>query len=398
MEALYTPALIIILLAIISTVISSWLRVSTTLVEIMIGIVAHMAFQYCLPVGILDINATWIQLLAGIGALMLTFLAGTELDPVVIKERWKEAGLIGFASFLVPFLGCAAIAYYGLGWSVKASWLTGIVLSTTSVAVVYAVVLEFGLNKTAYGKSILAACFITDLETVLALGLMFSPFTIKTLIFFAIAILACFIIPRLCKVSFQKFGNKPSEFELKFILSFLLTLGLLALWSGSEAVLPAYMIGMVLASSLGKNHNLIQRLRTITFGFLTPFYFIRAGYLVSVPAIIAAPLSIVLLLFMKMATKGIGVYPITQMFGSSKKEGIYTTLLMSTGLTFGSIAALFGLSHNIIDESTYSLLIAIVIASAIVPTIIANTFYLPRHLLSNQSSRVTAILEPTKTQ
>jgi hypothetical protein len=61
---------------------------------------------------------------------------------------------------------------------------------------------------------------------------------------------------------------------------------------------------------------------------------------------------------------------------------MYTTLLMSTGLTFGSISALFGLTHGVIDRGQYSLLILAVIGSAVVPTLIANAIYLPRHLLA----------------
>jgi glutathione-regulated potassium-efflux system ancillary protein KefC len=158
-------------------------------------------------------------------------------------------------------------------------------------------------------------------------------------------------------------------------------LGGLATWSGSEAVLPAYVVGMALAGSVGKDHSLIRRLRTLTFGLLTPFYFIRAGSLVSLPALAAAPLGFVALLLGKMVSKCIGVYPATQVFRAPRKEAVYTTLLMSTGLTFGTISALFGLSHGIVTQSQYSALVAAVVASAVVPTLIANAYFLPRHLL-----------------
>ena len=152
-------------------------------------------------------------------------------------------------------------------------------------------------------------------------------------------------------------------------------------WADSEAVLPAYLIGMVLAGTVGKDHMLIRRLRTLTFGLLTPFYFIRAGAFVSVPALIAAPGIFLILLAAKIATKLAAVYPVTRFFKSHKTEAMYTTLLMSTGLTFGSISALFGLSQGIIDTSQYSYLVATVVASAVIPILIANAFYLPRHLL-----------------
>ena len=109
-----------------------------------------------------------------------------------------------------------------------------------------------------------------------------------------------------------------------------------ARWAESEAVLPAYLIGMILAGSVGKDHILIRRLRTLCFGFLTPFYFIRAGSFVSVPALIAAPAAFLIMLVTKLITKIAGVYPVTRYFGSPHKEGMYTTLLMSTGLTFGT--------------------------------------------------------------
>ena len=315
--------------------------------------------------------------------MLLTFLAGAELDPVVMRRNWKEASSIGFISFLVPFFGCAAAAYYVLDWTRDASWLAGIAMSTTSVAVVYAVMLEFGFNKTDYGKTVLAACFITDLGTVIALGLMFSPFTYRTLIFVAASVFAFTVLPWLVPRFFKRFGDRPSELEAKFLLLCMFGLGALALWADSEPVLPAYVMGMVLAGTVGRNHALVRRLRTLTFGFLTPFYFIRAGSYVSIPALIAAPAAFFIFLLAKMTAKIIGVYPVTRIFGSPKMEGMYTTLLMSTGLTFGSISALFGLTHSIVDDAQYSALVAAVIGSAVVPTLIANAFFMPRHLLPN---------------
>jgi Kef-type K+ transport system membrane component KefB len=299
----------------------------------------------------------------------------------VFKRKWKEATAIGLVSFFFPFLGCAAGAYYVLGWDVMPSWLAGVALSTTSVAVVYAVMIEFGFNTTDYGKTVLAACFITDLGTVLALGFIFAPFTLKTLIF-AVATAAAFVVlPWLTPRFFRLYGGRPSELETKYLLLCLLGLGALAGWADSEAVLPAYLIGMVLAGTVGKDHALIRRLRTLTFGLLTPFYFIRAGSFVLIPDLIAAPIAFGFLLLVKIGSKIVGVYPVTKFFKAPNQEAMYTTLLMSTGLTFGTISSLFGLSHGIITQSQYSILVAVVIGSAVIPTLIANAFYLPRHLL-----------------
>ena len=381
MTDIYLLAALWLGLALAATMLSIWLRIATAMSEILVGTVAQLAIGAFLGASVLGTDQSWIRFLAGTGAILLTFLAGAELDLQVLRARWKETTTVGLIAFLAPFLGCAAAARMFLGWSTDASWLAGIALSTTSVAVVYAVMLEFGFNRTEYGKVVLAACFINDLATVIVLGLMFSPFTWKTGTFVVGSIAGIAVLPFVTPRFFRRFGNRPSELEAKFLLFCLFGFGALAGWADSEAVLPAYVIGMVLAGTVGRDHALVRRLRTVTFGLLTPFYFIRAGSFVSIPALVAAPAAFILLLIAKMVAKFVGVYPVTRRFASPRREALYTTMLMSTGLTFGSISALFGLSHGIVDQAQYSFLIAAVIGSAIVPTLIANAFFLPRHLI-----------------
>jgi glutathione-regulated potassium-efflux system ancillary protein KefC len=368
-------------LALAATLISIRLRIATALSEIVVGTVAQLLIGVVAGTALLGATEGWVTFLSSTGAVLLTFLAGAELDPIVLRAKWRETGIIGVVSFAAPFLGCAAYARWVLGWSSSSSWLAGVALSTTSVAVVYAVMLELGLNSTSFGKAVLAACFVCDLGTVIALGLLFAPFTSRTLLFALGMAVAMALLPWATPRFFRVFGGRPSELEAKFLLLMLFALGGLAAWAESEAVLPAYLIGMVLAGTVGKDHALIRRLRTLTFGLLTPFYFIRAGSFVSVPALVAAPIAVIGLLFAKLVTKTIGLWPVTRGFRYPRTEAAYATLLMSTGLTFGSISALFGLTHKIIDQAQYSYLIAAVIGSAVVPTLVANAFFLPRYLL-----------------
>jgi Kef-type K+ transport system membrane component KefB len=388
MTSVWTLAALWFGLALFASLCSIYFRVSTALAEIIVGTAAGWLLTSFVGPGALGADEPWIMFLAGAGAIMLTFLAGAELDPVVFRQKWKEATAVGVASFLLPFLGCAAAAYWLLGWDVRASWLAGIAMSTTSVAVVYAVMLEYGFNKTTYGKTILAACFITDLGTVLALGFIFAPFDYKTFIFAGVAVAVFVGMPWLTPRLFKRHGDKPSELEAKYLLLILFGVGALASWAGSEAVLPAYVLGMLLAGSVGRDHALIRRLRTLTLGLMTPFYFIRAGSYVSIPGLIAAPAAFLLMLVVKVAAKCVGVYPVTRIYKSKHQEGMYTTLMMSTGLTFGTISALFGLTNGIVDQAQYSALVAAVIASAVIPTLIANAFFLPRHLLPKHAEAI----------
>jgi glutathione-regulated potassium-efflux system ancillary protein KefC len=368
-------------LALVATLLAIWFKVSTALSEIVVGTVAQLIVVVLIGGAGLGAQTPWIGFLAGTGAIVLTFLAGAEIDPAVFRVKWKEAIVVGLVSFFAPFLGSAAVAYYLLGWVPMAAWLAGVALSTTSVAVVYAVMLELGFNTTDYGKVILAACFITDLGTVIALGIIFSPFTVRTLVFVALSLAIFVVLPFVTPGVFRRYGGRVSEFETKFLLLALFAMGGLALWADSEPVLPAYIIGMVLAGTVGKDHALIRRLRTLTFGLLTPFYFIRAGSLVSVPALVAAPGTLVVLFFAKMVSKLAGVFPSVRLFGHREGADVYYTLMMSTGLTFGTISALFGLNHGVITPAQYSHLVAAVIGSAVIPTMIANAWFMPRHLL-----------------
>ena len=302
-------------LALVATLLAIWFRVSTALSEIVVGTVAQLIIGAAVGGAGLAAQTPWVAFLAGTGAIVLTFLAGAELDPTVFRVKWREATVVGLAGFLAPFLGCAAIAYYVLGWDPRASWLTGVALSTTSVAVVYAVMLELGFNVTEYGKVILASCFINDLGTVIALGLIFAPFSVRTAVSVVVSVAVFIALPFITPWFFRRYGGRVSESEAKFILLALFGMGGVALWADSEPVLPAYLIGMVLAGTVGKDHELVRRLRTLTFGLLTPFYFIRAGSFVSVPALVAAPGVFVVLFLAKMVSKIAGVFPSVKLFG-----------------------------------------------------------------------------------
>jgi glutathione-regulated potassium-efflux system ancillary protein KefC len=381
MITIYSIAAFWFLSALLSTIIANRLKISNALMEIIIGaIIGFIAYRANLT-DRLSLDADWIKFLAGVAAVMLTFLAGSELNPDSLKSKFKEISVVGLVGFFAPFIGVTLITYYVLHWSLQSSLLTGIALSTTSMAVVYAVMLEYGFNKTSFGKSILGACFVNDLATVIGLGLIFAPFTFKTLIFISVTILLIFILPYITNFLIKQFAYKTAAIRTKWLLFLLLSMGVLAIWSGSEPVLPAYIIGMILAKTIEKDNFFVRRLRTMTIGFLTPLYFLRAGALVSLPAVFTSFLVFTLLFGGKILFKIFGLYPVISTFKKHKKEKWYYTLLMSTGLTFGTISALYGLTNNIITREQYSIIVGVVIASAVIPTIIANKFFLPNHLL-----------------
>jgi Kef-type K+ transport system membrane component KefB len=359
-------------LAFIASLISIRLGISVALVEIFIGIIAGNFLG-------MQKTAEWVNFLAMLGSGVLTFLAGAEIDPVSLKSNIKASFVIGTLSFALPFGGVWLFAQFVLGWPVQQAQIAGISLSTTSVAVVYAVMIEKGLSNTAMGKMILAACFITDFGTVLALGVLFADFNKWMIVFVVIMSIMLWYMPRWTQYIITRLGaTRVSEPEIKFILLVLFFLGGLATTAKSEAVLPAYLVGLVVAGVFLRDKVLVHRMRSIAFAIFTPFYFIKAGLYVSLPVLWGSLGVIALLFLMKIITKSVGVWPFARIFKMKTREANYTTLLMSTGLTFGTISALFGLNNKIIDQAQYTILVTVVILSAVIPTIIAQQFFQPK--------------------
>lgn len=356
-------------LALLASLLSIRLGISVALIEIGLGVLGG---------NVLGLTTTpWIDFLAAFGAILLTFLAGAEIDPESLRRHLRPSIVIGGISFAAPAVAAFLVARFLLGWSLEAAEITGLALSTTSVAVVYAVMIESGLAGRELGKLILAACFVTDLGTVLFLGILFADFDPLLVVFAAATALAILVVPRATRLLVSRVPGRVSEPEIKFLFLVLLGLGGFAQLAGSEAVLPAYLMGLAVAGVFVADRVLVHRMRATAFSLLTPFYFLKAGSLVSAPAIVAGAGLIGLFLAVKVGAKLVGVWPAARVFGLSTRDANYTTLLMSTGLTFGTIAALYGLTNGYIDQATYTILVTVVILSAVLPTLIATTFFEP---------------------
>lgn len=370
MKGDYIP-LVVGALVFLASIISLRLGLSVAIIEIALGAIA----------GNLGLHTEeWMLYIAQFGGIILTYLAGTEIDTKLFKEKFKESFLIGFFSFLIPFIAAFLFSFYVAGWGYKASLIAGIALSTTSLAVVYSVLVETGLTKTQIGKMLMAATFVTDMGTALALSIMFIQPTLFTLVFYVGSILLIIFVHRFSPyiLNHPIYFNKVIEPEIKFIFLVLLIFIFFAQLGGGQAILPAFILGLVMSRHFdekSKSRVILNRLRTVAYAFITPIFFIVGGMKVSFTLIIASLSLFAALFAVKIIAKFIGVYFLAKKYipGGS----MYTTLLMSTGLTFGTISSLFGLQAGIINQVQYSILVGVVVASAIIPTFIAQKWFLP---------------------
>ena len=355
---------VIVLLA---SLVSVELGVTVALVELTLGVAAGNLFG-------LETDQ-WLDFIAAFASIVLTFLAGMEVDPAYMRRRLTASVGIGVVSFIGPFTVASVVAYLALDWTARASLIAGTALSTTSLAVVYAVLVERGLTDTSIGKLLMSATFVTDLCTALALSGIFIKPNIWFPVFLIVSVVLVVALPRIAPWFFSRYGNRVIEPEIKLVFACLLILMVLADASNGHAVLPAFVLGLVMSRHYQGHREEQKRLRVVAFAFLTPFFFIKGGLNVSLGAVVSNLGLLAVLVAAKMAPKVGLIYPLARR--ADRRHAAFATLLMSTGLTFGTISSLYGLNAGIIDKTQFSLLVTVVVISAVVPTAIAERWFLP---------------------
>ena len=352
----------------LASMISVEIGLSVALIELFLGVVVGNVFDLAVP--------TWLAFLGSFAGMLLTFQAGSEVDIPQFKREWRASLSIGLVSFSAPFVVVGLVAYYALGWNRQEAEIGGLALSTTSLAVVYAVLVETGLNRELVGKRLMSATFVTDIATVTGLTILFVTPTLWVIPFAAVSIALIVGLPKLAPWFFGRYGNRVIEPEIKLVFASLFLLMWLGDKANSQAALPAFILGLTMSTHYVQHRTEQERMRVVAFAFLTPFFFLKGGMSVSAAAL-WANLGILAVLFAaKMGPKIGAVYPLARRY--TAPHAAFTTLLMSTGLTFGTITSLYGLNSGIIDSTKFSLLIAVVVLSAIVPTAIAQRYFDPR--------------------
>jgi len=352
----------------LASTVSVEIGLSVALIELFAGFVVGNALHLEVP--------SWLGFLGSFAGIVLTFQAGAEVDVPQFRREWKASLSIGLVSFFAPFAVVGLLAYYGLGWARRQAEIGGLALSTTSLAVVYAVLVETGLNRELVGKRLMSATFVTDIATVAGLTILFIKPTVWIVPFVLVSIALIAGLPRAATRFFRRYGNRVIEPEIKLVFACLFLLMWLGTRANSQAALPAFILGLVMSSFYTTHRTEQDRMRVVSFAFLTPFFFLKGGMNVSAAAL-WANLGVLAVLFVgKMVPKFAGIYPLARRF--TAPHATFTTLLMSTGLTFGTITSLYGLNAHIIDQTQFSLLIAVVVLSAVVPTAIAQRFYQPQ--------------------
>jgi Kef-type K+ transport system membrane component KefB len=351
----------------LASMVSIEIGLSVALIELAAGVAVGNLFTVTVP--------DWLSFVGTFAGVMLTFLAGAEVDVPQFRREWQASISIGAVSFAAPFVVALGACYWLAGWNRDQAEIGGLALSTTSLAVVYAVLVETGLNRSVIGKRIMSATFVTDILTVIGLSVLFITPNVWVIPFVAVSVGFIWGLPKISPWFFGRYGDRVIEPEIKLVFAALFILMYLGTKADSQAVLPAFVLGLAMSAHYAEHRKEQERLRVVAFAFLTPFFFIKGGLNVSLSAVWANLGVLALLCVAKIAPKIGGVYPLARKYTSP--HAAFTTLLMSTGLTFGTITSLYGLQAGIIDRTQFSLLVTVVVLSAIIPTAIAQRFFTP---------------------
>jgi Kef-type K+ transport system membrane component KefB len=370
-------AAILAAVVVVASLVSVELGVTVALLELTLGVVVGNVFELG--------SAEWLDFVAKFASIVLTFLAGMEVDPDYMRRRLSASLGIGFTSFAGPFAVASLVSYFLIGWTLKASLIAGTALSTTSLAVVYAVLVERDLVRTEVGKLLMSATFVTDICTAVALSAIFIKPNAWFPVFLVVSLALVLALPRIAPWFFRRYGDRVIEPEIKLVFVCLLVLMVLADLANGHAVLPAFVLGLVMSRHYAEHREEQKRLRVVAFAFLTPFFFLKGGLNVSLGAVFANLGLLGALLLTKMVPKIAFILPLARR--AMPRHATFTTLLMSTGLTFGTISSLYGLTAGIIDRTQFSLLVTVVVLSAVVPTAIAERWFLPEPAEEQEADR-----------
>lgn len=367
----YFP-LVLAFLIIFASIISVKWGISVSIVQIILGVIAG-------NIGLLN-PESWMIYIASIGGMLLTFLAGTEVNFDIVRENLKTCIGIGVGSFLISFIMVWILCFYALRWSLTPSLLVATALSETSIAIVYSVILDRKLSGKSIGTILMGSTFITNICTALTLSLLFMKQDIYTLIFIIVSVIILVFAYKYSYLLFEsdRFSMQKNEIEIEYVFLLITALIFFATLGGGQALLPVFILGALLSKHFSENidgNNILKRLQIVAFSVITPIFFIIGGTKVSIH-IIAGSLGVFIAIFLaRQLGKFMGAYPVVRK--ALNKNQVYITLILSTGLTFGLVAALYGVNAHIISDQVYSILTGVLVLSAIFPMFIGERFYAP---------------------
>ena len=355
MESLRLAAFFIVL----AGVLSVELCISASVLELLAGVIAHNLFDVKVLNG--------LDLFANLGLVCLMYLAGLEIDLDSLRETIKPSMTIGFLSFITPFLFVTGFSYLILDFNMQQTFLLGVALSTTSVAVVYPLMAEAGRIGSS-GRMILSAAMVTDLFSMIFLSFIFSEFTWITIALVAGMVAFTLLFPHFGKRLFKYYKGNPVELEFKIILLIILGLTIASESAGVESAITAFLVGMITSQIVVGHKDLTEKFRFLVFGLFAPVFFFTVGLTLEFGMIMKNIGLFTILFLVCYIAKYVGTYVPARIYLPHKASRM--GILFNSRLSFGIIAATIGYNEGLFTGDVYAPLVGVLIFAAIVSCIL----------------------------
>ena len=319
-------------------------------------------------------SMNWLEFLAHFGMLGLMFMAGFEVNPQVIRHAWKQSLGIGLLSLLLPMGGVFAVSRYLFALDDRVAMLLGIGLSTTSLALVYHFLKERDLLSGKVGQTVLGAAMVVDVLSMVGLAFLLGHFGWGSAVFLLGLVPVLWGLPRAGAWLFHRYRGSVVEFELRFLLMVLVSLGFLAENAGIHAAVVAFAAGLLLSEVVEDHEALEEKLKGIVFSFLAPVFFLDAGTQIRLEHMDLGTLQTTVVLFATaVGLKYVGTSVAARWL--QPDLGHFVGVLFNYRLTFGIITATVGLHEGVLDERLFTAMLLVVLASALLPMILLRELH-----------------------
>lgn len=356
------PSIAVALVLVVAAGIALEIGFSSAIAEILAGV----ALGYFI-VGVESLD--WVRFLGNLGLLGLMFLAGFEVDINRLRRTWRASAGIGVLSLTTPMVGVFAVCFFGIGLAWQSAGLMAIGLSTTSLALVYHALKERGDLAEDFGQIVLGAATVVDVLSMVALALLLGDVGWGTAIVLLVLIPTIFGLPRVGIWIFRRYQGSIVEFELRFLMVLLISMGFMAEHVGGiHPALVAFVIGLIMSEVVEEHTEVEEKLRAIVFSLLAPIFFLHAGMQIDLTLITGDSLiQFAILLVVAIGLKFIGTALAARwLIGQSS---VFVGLLFNYRLSFGIITATVGKESGLIDEAQYSIILLIIVCSALLPAL-----------------------------
>ena len=250
------------------------------------GIVLEIAYGILVgPILNLVSPSEFISGLAILGFLLLMFLSGFEIE----IEKFQEKGIKALLLPTLMFSGTVLISFF-LVTQLNYPFFLGLVLCTTSVAIVIPILRSDDTIKSNYGQMLFMTALLSDILTLLGATVLasversggFGIRNLNVLLYFIFVTLILRIVRRVAWWNPQLFsrmfdGNDPEELGIRSSIALMLTLVGVAVLFEIEAILGAFLAGTIFAFIFPNRGSLESSLKGFSYGFLIPIFFINIG-------------------------------------------------------------------------------------------------------------------------